>query len=206
MSVLLIVALVVMGLCIPATAYADSDGYYCVGRGYLAYQFGMAPQPVAPHRLYVISTRGPKGIPEPAALELPQFQVHGMVCGDGWVDIASFTTVYRITLDQDQRPLRHEVRGPVAEPIPQVFIRSQLQNLGALGGGRAFVKPVRTSLGASPTGGEYALEITAKAIGPVKQCEILVTSRIVEVDSAGRQVTERVVFQGRGHRECGGGG
>src|SRR5437762_7688068 len=24
------------------TAYADSDGYYCVGRGYLAYQFGLA--------------------------------------------------------------------------------------------------------------------------------------------------------------------
>jgi hypothetical protein len=86
--------------------------------------------PVAPHRLFVIDTRGPEGIPAPATLELPQFQVHGIVCGDGWVDIASFTTVYRITLDENHRPVRHQMRGPVGQPIPQVFIRSQIQNLG----------------------------------------------------------------------------
>jgi hypothetical protein len=132
--------------------------------------------------------------------------VHGILCGEGWVDIASFTTIYRITLDEKQHPVRYEVRGSLDQPIPQAFIRSQYQNLGVLGGGRAFVKPIRASLGARPLGGEYLLEVTATSIGPVKQCEISITSRVVEVDAGGRQVSERILFQGRGHRECGGGG
>ena len=47
----LIVAFVALS-CVPGVAYADSDGYYCAGPGYLAYQFGMAPKSVAPHRLH----------------------------------------------------------------------------------------------------------------------------------------------------------
>ena len=54
-----IAAAVVMGVCIPGVAYADSDGYYCTGRGYLAYQFGMAPMPVAPHRVVTLTSSGP---------------------------------------------------------------------------------------------------------------------------------------------------
>jgi len=202
----LIVALIVLGVVAPAAAYADSDGYYCTGPGYLAYQFGMAPKSLPPHRVYIINLGGPESIPEPTALELPQFQVHGMVCGERWIDVASFTTVYRITLDEDLRPTRYEVHRPLDQPIPQVFIRSQLQNLGALGGGRAFVKPIRASLGARPQGGEYLIEITATSNGPEKQCEISITSRVVEFGAGGEQLSERVIFQGRGHRECGGGG
>jgi hypothetical protein len=199
-----LVALVLLGACVPGVAYADSDGYYCVGRGYLAYQFGMAPKSVAPHRIYVISTRGPEGIPEPAVLELPQFQVHGMVCGEGWIDVASFTSIYRITLDESDRPVRYEVMGLLG-PIPQPFILSQNQNLGSSIGGRAYLTPIRTSLGAKPLGGEYILEITAKAIEPMKQCEISITSRIVETDRGGREISARIIFQGWGYRECGGG-
>jgi hypothetical protein len=201
------VALVVLGACVPGLAYADSDGYYCAGRGYLAYQFGMGPKPVAPHRIYVISTRGPQGIPEPAVLELPQFQVHGMLCGEGWIDVASLTSVYRVTLDQNDHPERYEVRGSLeGRPIPQPFILSQNQNLGSSIGARAYLKPISTSLGAKSLGGEYILEVTAKAIEPMRQCEVLITSRILETDRGGRQISERIIFQGRGYRECGGGG
>jgi hypothetical protein len=207
MKCLLLAAFVVLGLAVPTLAYADSDGYYCTGRGYLAYQFGMAPMPVAPHRVSVISIRGAQGIPEPSTLQLPQFQVHGMLCGDGWIDVASFTTVYRITLDANDRPVRYEERGSLkGQPIPQAFIQSQVQNLGPLGGAKAYVKPIRTALAVRPLGGEYILEVIAKAIEPVNVCEISVTSRIVETDAAGREVNARILFQGRGHRECGGGG
>src|SRR5687767_15632826 len=92
-------------------AYADSDGYYCTGRGYLAYQFGMAPSSVVtPHRLYVLRIGTSGGIAEPAELELPAFQVHGLRCGDGWIDVASFTATYRVTFDGQARPIRYEVR------------------------------------------------------------------------------------------------
>jgi len=185
-------------------AHADSDGYYCMGRGYLAYQFGLAPLPVAPHRLYVIRTRGPEGIPDPVALELPQFQVHGMLCGDGWVDVASFAAIYRVMLDKSDRPVGFEVRRfPDGQRLPQEFGPSQLQNLGSPSGGRAYLKPVRVRLSAKERGGEYLLEVVAKAIEPVKECELSITSRVVETDSRGRQISERIIFQGRGRRECG---
>jgi hypothetical protein len=207
MTWLRLAAFVVLGLAVPAVAYADSDGYYCTGRGYLAFQFGMAPMPIAPHRVSVISLRGPQGIPEPAVLELPQFQVHGMLCGEGWIDIASFTMVYRITLDATNRPTRYEQRVSLkGQPIPQAFIQSQSQNLGPLGGARAYVKPIRIALGVRPLGGEYILEVIAKATEPVKPCEVSVTSRIVETDDAGQEGSTRIIFQGRGYRECGGGG
>ena len=198
MKCLRLVALVVLGLALPGVAYADSDGYYCIGRGYLAYQLGMAPKPVAPHRVYVVSTRGPQGIPEPAVVELPQFQVHGMLCGDGWIDIASFTTVYRVTLDDDDRPVRYEARGSLQGlPIPQAFIQSQFQNLGPMGGARAYVKPIRAALGVKPLGGQYTLEVIAKAIEPLTACEISIISRIVETDGAGREVSHSRSPSGR---------
>jgi hypothetical protein len=79
------------------TAYADDDGYYCVGRGYLAYQFGKRGPSPKPHRLSVIRFSGTSGIESPAVLDLPQFQVHGMQCGDAWIDVAAFTGIYHVT-------------------------------------------------------------------------------------------------------------
>jgi hypothetical protein len=186
------------------TAYADSDGYYCIGRGYLAYQFGFAAPSNKPHRLSVIRFSGTSGIQSPAVLDLPQFQVHGMQCGEGWIDVAAFTGLYHVTLDENNRPVRSELQPfPDGEKIPQTFILSQLQNLGASSGGRAYLKPVRVRLSAKEPGAGYLLEITAKAIPPLKKCELTITSRIVETDRNGREISARVIFQGRGYRECG---
>ena len=185
-------------------AYADSDGYYCIGRGYLAYQFGFAAPSIRPHRLSVIRFSGVSGIQSPAVIDLPQFQVHGMQCGEGWIDVAAFITIYRVTLDENNRPVRYEVRPfPDGQKIPQEFILSQVQNLGASSGGRAYLKPVRVRVIAKERGGEYLLEIIAKAIPPLKKCELAITSRIVETDRNGREISARIIFQGRGYRECG---
>ena len=186
------------------TAYADSDGHYCIGRGYLAYQFGFAAPSIRPHRLSVIRFSGASGIQSPAVLDLPQFQVHGMQCGEGWIDVAAFTNIYRVTLDENNRPVRYQVRPfPNGQKIPQAFILSQVQNLGPSSGGRAYLKPVRVRLSTKERGGGYLLEIIAKAIPPLKKCELAITSRIVETDRNEREISARNIFQGRGHRECG---
>ena len=186
------------------TAHADSDGYYCVGRGYVAYQFGFAAPSPKPHRLSVIRFSDTSGIQSPAVLDLPQFQVHGMQCGEAWIDVAAFTAIYHVTLDENHQPVRYEVQ-PFADgqKIPQAFFASQNQNLGADGGARAYLKPVRARLSVKERGGEYRLEITAKVIPPLKKCELAVTSRIVETDRDGREIGARIIFQGRGYRECG---
>jgi hypothetical protein len=204
MKVLLIVGLIMLGPSGRGVAYADSEGYYCMGRGYLAYQFGMAAPPAAPHRLYVVRTAGPTGIPEAVVLELPQFQVHGMRCGAGWIDVRSFNAVYHVILDKDDRPVRYEAQpAPDGQAIPREFILSQLQNLGPWRGGRAYRKPVRASLGVKERGGQYLLEINATVVPPLEKCELAITSRIVETDRNGREINARIIFQGGGHRECG---
>lgn len=201
MRITALVALLILGPAGLDVAYADSDGYYCVGRGYVAYQFGMAPQPVAPHRLYVLRVGTTSGIPEPAAIELPQFQVHGLHCGAGWIDVAAFTAIYRVTLDDTAKPTRYEVR-PLAEgeKIPPQFF-PQL-NLGMLSRGAQDPKPARVSLGMKEDGGQYLLEMTGQLI-PSERCRTALTSRIVETDRNGREVRQRIIFQGRGTRECG---
>src|SRR4029077_19139662 len=85
------VVLVLSPFC-AGTEQADSDGYYCVGRGYLAYQFGFAAPSPKPHRRSVIRFSGTSGIELPVVLDLPQFQVHGMQCGEEWIDVAAFTS------------------------------------------------------------------------------------------------------------------
>ena len=186
------------------TVYADSDGYYCIGRGYLAYQFGFAAPSTRPHRLSVIRFSGASGIQSPDMLDLPKFQVHGMRCGEGWIDVAAFTNVYRVTLDENSRPVGYEAQPfPDGQRIPQEFILSQIHNLGASSGERAHLKPVRTRLSARERGGAYLLEIIAKAIPSLKRCELAITSRIVETDRNGRMIGARIIFQGRGYRECG---
>jgi len=184
-------------------AHADSDGYYCVGPGYLAYQFGMAPLPVAPHRLHVLNTRAAPGIPEPAMLELPQFQVHGLRCGDGWIEVASFTAIYRVTLDDSKRPVRYETHQfDVGQKVPPEF--RPTRNLGMGSPARARGKVERVSLGARDGGGQLFLEMAGYDV-PADRCGVDLKSRVVETDRNGREVRERVLYQARGHRECGGG-
>src|SRR5438046_6063641 len=96
MRALRCIALVLLGPVLAAPAWADRSGYYCVGRDYIAYQFGFAAPPVAPHRLYVIRLGGAAGITEPAGLELPPFQVGGMLCTERSVQRASVDVIYTV--------------------------------------------------------------------------------------------------------------
>jgi uncharacterized membrane protein len=200
MRVALLSLLVALGS--GGVAYADSDGYYCVGRGYVAYQFGMAPLPVASHRLYVLRLEPTGGIPEPTVIELPQFQVHGLRCGGAWIDVASFTAVYRVTLDDAVRPTGYQVR-PFGEgrKVPPEFFPQR--NLGMLSPARASRQPDRVSLGAKAGGGQFLLEMTGRLI-PNERCVVALTTRVVETDRNGREIRERIIFEGRGYVECGG--
>lgn len=184
-------------------AWADSDGYYCVGRDYIAYQFGFAPPPVARHRLYIISLGGAAGIGEPAFVELPQFQVHGLLCNERTVQLAGWDAIYTVRLDSTLRPVRYEIAAWAdRQHTPPQFIGHQ-QNLGG------WSRPVGTGavervlVTKNPAGHEFLLEITPKA-STSERCVVEVTTRVLELSATGQTVGERLVFRGRGYRECGG--
>jgi hypothetical protein len=181
-------------------AHADSDGYYCVGPGYLAYQFGMAQPPIAPHRLYVLNTQAAPGIPEPAVLELPQFQVHGLRCGDGWIEVASFTAFYRVTLGDTAQPVGYAAHSfAVGQRVPPEFFPQR--NLGMLSPASVRGRIERVSLAEREGGGRLLLEMAGLDV-PDARCRVDLRTRVVETDRNGREIGERVLYLGRGHREC----
>jgi hypothetical protein len=199
LKVLLFATLGVLGPLDVGLARADSDGYYCVGDGYIAYQFGMNV-PNNPPRLYVITLNGTRGIPKPATLAFPPFQVQGMRCGSRSIDVGAYDKMYVVSLDERRRPRRYSER-PLAsvEPIPFQTYGS----LSMLMPARADMQRRRIRLGATSDGGEYALEMSATLVRPPNRCEAAATSRLVRTNRTGRAVAALTIFAGRIHRECG---
>ena len=89
--------------CIALCAFADSDGYYCVGIGYFAHESrGFHTDGV--HRLFVIPLDESIGIGPRLAVELPDFQLHGMRCTPTAITIFGFDTAYEVDLSDRTMP------------------------------------------------------------------------------------------------------
>jgi hypothetical protein len=203
-KILCAVAIVLLSPLGSSAAYADSDGYYCIGRGYLAYQFGYAAPPVGPHRLFVLPLGPSAKIEPPTILDIPQFQVHGMLCGDRVIQLAAYDAIYTIELDATSRPVRY-ASTPWPNPgyqIPPQFV-GQSPNLGSLNESVAALKSVRIVLGSVPGGGEFLLEMTANATSSERCPAIMTTTRVVRTSLNGGEVQEFQIFRGPGIRGCG---
>ena len=105
-------------------AAADSDGYYCIGRDYLAYQFAFT-NGASGHYLAVISFNRGFAINEPATVELPDFQVHGMRCNATSVELHNLKNVYGVDIS-DRRQLAVLGQKPLAHDSREGFRQSNL--------------------------------------------------------------------------------
>jgi hypothetical protein len=179
--------------------HADSEGYYYRGPGYFAYQFGMAAPPVAPHRLYVIRLGGREGIAEPIGFDLPQFQVHGLVCSDTVIRLLAYDSVYTVHIDSDRRPVRSDVVRLAPGVTPPEFIGAS-HNLGILSRPVYTLKVARLSLFKDSNDHEFLLEIKPNRVAS-EPCATEITSRVVEINVRGDEVRNRVLFRGKGYRE-----
>src|ERR1700752_2180603 len=83
-------AALVFPCCTPRTR-ADSDGYFCAGKDYLAYEVNKhAPPPKTGHSLQVVRFDSARGIYRAGAVDLQNFQVHQMSCSEDRVEIAGW--------------------------------------------------------------------------------------------------------------------
>jgi len=180
----------------------DSDGYYCTGSEYLAYQFGLAAPSSRVHHLHVVPFRPDQIMAPPMTLELPQFQVHGLVCGDRSVRLAAWEAVYTVGLGDDLRPTGY-VREPLPEAgrIPVEFTSRRTRNLGSLSRVRATLQPERTPL-LEVGGRRFVLETTAIP-EETTRCSTELVTRLVEIDSDDRAGRTLELFRGQVARECG---
>ena len=192
-------------LVVTGSAHADSDGYYCVGPDYLAYQFGLAAPPVRPHRLYVVRVGGDAGISETVVVELQQFQVHGMRCGASSIELLAFDATHVVDLDGQRRPVKYVamprpiVAGGPYRPTPPDWV-GLAHNLGSLSRPVGTLEQERITLARDSRGHEYVLEITPSQ---VERCALDIVSRVIQTDASGKVIRSRSIFTGRGYRECG---
>jgi hypothetical protein len=80
-------------------AHADSDGYFCTGPDYLAYQFAFSHGGTQ-HVLTVVSLRDG----ETGSVVLPFFQSHGMLCSPSTVKMKGWQEVHRIDISDRLKP------------------------------------------------------------------------------------------------------
>lgn len=81
------------------SAHADSDGYFCAGPDYLAYQFAFS-HGGSQHVLTVVSLRDGKA----GSVVLPFFQPHGMLCTTSMVEMRGWREVHRIDFIDPRKP------------------------------------------------------------------------------------------------------
>lgn len=87
-----------------ATARAESDGYYCLGPDYLAYEFRFSDGGEG-HRLF-IQKFGPEG-PDPVVgvLAIDDFQVHDLQCSGEAIELVDDTEAVTVVLSPDRQPV-----------------------------------------------------------------------------------------------------
>ena len=90
---------------LPGVARADSDGYFCAAKGYVAVEFRSFSTPglSAPQVLKVVRFGADRGIRWAGEISLPDFQPHQMRCQGSQVEIAGWDKGYvKFTIDVSQ--------------------------------------------------------------------------------------------------------
>ncbi len=188
------------------SARADSDGYYCTGPNYLAYElfkgpgYAIAGRPT--HFLYVVRLRDSAGIIRPISVPLPRFQVHGMRCTTSAVQLLGWDSLYTIHLSELRPSLSAEgaawSREGASRRLPPDY--SDL-NLGGWSRGVRAGRADTIALTAASTGYRFLLAIDVQA--NKRDCVYKVVTRLEEFDAASRRVATLTLFQGTGPMECG---
>ena len=89
--------LAVLSFIWPTRAAADSDGYFCHGAGFVAWETRLGSA-TAEHILHVVRFDHASGIRPTERIVLPDFQVHAITCGAEHVQLVGWTTTYRVEL------------------------------------------------------------------------------------------------------------
>ncbi|MBW3671301.1 MAG: hypothetical protein KY432_06470 [Acidobacteria bacterium] len=110
-----VVALLFLGF--SAVAAADSDGYFCVGRGYLAYETHASETSDA-HQLHVVQYFAADGIIHLPPITLEDFQVHGMNCHSTGIELHGWTTIYSVDITDPTQPIISSRPGSVEDERP----------------------------------------------------------------------------------------
>jgi len=173
--------LILVGFVSPS--FADSDGAFCIGPDYLAFQLSLSINPID-HRLYVMRFDDPKEWKNPSSVSLPYFSAPQLRCEETAIYLSS-GTVHVVSWEESApRTLRHSNISRTRESEAKGYrdtLGSLSEGIPGPYGTTTFVLPgVAGNL-------SYQLEVT-KERDPANPCLRRVHSRIHQ--KSGGQVVE----------------
>ena len=149
-------AIAIVAICgLPLPVRADSDGYFCTARGYVAFETRLASDN---HELHIIRFSTAEGITAMPVVELENFQVHGMRCHASEVEVVGWNRTYTVNLSNltiTSRPSGAAGRGTGAAENLGKWARSQVVELEASGADQFQLVIARVSDGAKNKGIEH---------------------------------------------------
>ena len=192
-----------VALAATTAARADSDGHYCIAKGYIAYELRYWSSPEKQHVLKVVRVGGAAGIAKPVTLVLPDFQLHGMKCAAHAILIESFEDAYRIDLPPAGAPSIASVdrlSGPPASTEGRETARGgydpRVHDYGSFG----YLQASRSVPIPADSDRRYALDLRYRARSHMTSGKggVIyhdVTARVRETDERGRLVRERPLYK-----------
>ena len=171
-----------------SAALADSDGTFCVGPGYAAYELQTWSTPSRKHELRIVRVGGKTRIAEPVTTVLDDFQVHGMRCEEDRVVLIGWDSKYSIPLVKSTPP-KVEAIAPGA--IPGGYDAQEFWYAHA---------PKIVGIPSQIDDRAYAIHIVRREdrhLTPGKGGIIFhrTRARIVELDAATRVTNQREIYQ-----------
>lgn len=177
-------------LLVAGAASADSDGYFCSGAGYLAYELREWSAPERRHVLKIVFVGGADGISDPRTVALDDFQLHGMKCDPDRVVLLGWDRSYTVALSDRNVLAITSVDARAAGDVPNDY---RVESFTGTRRSRSLTIP-------SPRPEHrYRLEIAYRERKPAGQQGLILhetMSTLVEMDPSGRVLRRKVVHTG----------
>ena len=110
---------IALGLAFVASgAWADSDGYFCTSTGYVAYELREWSAPEKRHVLKIVRLGHGESVFETHTVPLEDFQLHGLKCAPGSVQLVSWDKTFRVALPASGAARIESVTPHAAGVIP----------------------------------------------------------------------------------------
>jgi hypothetical protein len=170
-----------IGLLLAALAtpvVADSDGDYCTTSTYLAYETRLPGS--APHQLHVVSLESPLSQKSKRSVDLPDFQVHGLLCSDFEILVLGWDSLLTVTVEPSKPPSVRSEKLAYGGYRPSLFGPPHLRRVDAVNlGSLAYAKTIRL------TTPESTFRLVIQTTPTDEPCRHHVVSSLEEVDHEG---------------------
>ncbi len=192
-STILALALFSLTAVFPMLSRADSDGYSCASKGYLAYELreGLTPGVVG-HVLRVVRFEPERGVYVAGEVSLPDFQVQGMTCSQDRVEILGWPKVFTKYIIETIGPQGVRILETTEDRQRQFDYRTagpQPPNLAR------WAKPVRLDLESSDADHRYELIVTSSLRQVAEGWEQHHKAEIDQIEPGGGSSQRVVLFE-----------